>query len=272
MKKRLQNEYIVLSGASSGIGRELCKILVNEYGANVIGIGRNEEKMRSLQAELAGRFSYRLFDVSKKENWQSFADDLRGKGIEPLLLVNNAGAFPAFGRVLDLGSETVETIMQVNFFSAVYAVEAIAPLLTKDPKRAGIVNVCSSSALCPVVGTAAYSASKSAMKGFTEALRLEFSGKVFVSVLFPGTTATELFRNDGQTKDSALDKIAMKPQKMAKKIAKAIYRRKKRAVLGWDAKAMQFLATVAPVKGLALIAWVMKKSKSKVFKNVFYEE
>jgi short-subunit dehydrogenase len=269
MKQRFQNEYIVLSGASSGIGRELCKLLVQTYGANVIGIGRNEEKMLSLQAELGERFSFRLFDVAKKENWQSFAAELRLQGVQPLLIINNAGAFPSFGRVLDLGSETVETVMQVNFFSAVYAVETLAPLLKPDKRRAGIVNVCSSSALCPVVGTAAYSASKSAMKGYTDALRLELAGKARVSILYPGTTATELFRNDGQTKNSALDVVAMKPQKMAKKMARAIYRRKPRAVLGWDAKAMAFLAAIAPVKGLSLIAWVMKKSKSKVFKNVF---
>ena len=57
--------------------------------------------------------------------------------------------------------------------------------------------------------------------------------------------------------------------KMAKKMAKAIVKRKKRAVLGWDAKLMNFVAKVAPVKGLALIRWVMKVSKSKVFTNVF---
>ena len=59
---------------------------------------------------------------------------------------------------------------------------------------------------------------------------------------------------------------------MAAKIARVIVKRKKRAVVGWDAKAMNFTAKLMPVKGLALIAWVMKKSKSKVFRNVFPEE
>jgi hypothetical protein len=56
---------------------------------------------------------------------------------------------------------------------------------------------------------------------------------------------------------------------MAKKIARVIYKRKKRAILGWDAKLMNFISKIAPVKGPKLIAFVMKKSKSKVFKNVF---
>ena len=63
----------------------------------------------------------------------------------------------------------------------------------------------------------------------------------------------------------------MKPEKMAKKLARVIYKKRKRAVLGWDAKLMNLTAKIAPVRGLALIAWVMKKSKSKVFSNVFNE-
>ena len=132
-----------------------------------------------------------------------------------------------------------------------------------------MVNVCSSSALCPVVGTAAYSASKSALKGFTEALALEYRGRAFVGILFPGTTDTELFRNDEQTKDSVLQKFAISPEKMAKKLARKIYRKRRRAVVGADAKMMAFLTWLMPVKGPALISWVMKKSGSKVFKNVF---
>jgi short-subunit dehydrogenase len=133
----------------------------------------------------------------------------------------------------------------------------------------GIVNVCSSAALCPIVGTAAYSASKSAMKGYTEALAMEERGRRYVGIVYPGTTATELFRNDKNTENSALQKIAMKPEKMAKKLARVIYKKRKRSVLGWDAKLMNITAKIAPVRGLALIAWVMKKSGSKVFSNVF---
>ena len=50
MRKWLQNEHVVLTGASGGIGRELCKILVEAYGAKVIGVGRNEEKMQKFKA------------------------------------------------------------------------------------------------------------------------------------------------------------------------------------------------------------------------------
>ena len=148
-----------------------------------------------------------------------------------------------------------------------YGVETLMPLLGE---KGGIVNICSSSALCSVVGTSAYSASKSAMKGFTECLIMEERNR-YVGIIYPGTTSTELFRNDENTKNSALDIVAMKPQKMAKKILKKIAKRKKRAIVGWDAKAMNFTAKLAPVWGLKVICWVMRKSKSKVFERVFKE-
>ena len=133
--------------------------------------------------------------------------------------------------------------------------------------KGGIVNICSSGALCTVMGTSAYSASKAAMKSYTEALALEERER-YVGLIFPGTTSTELFRNDENTKNSALDLVAMSATKMARKILKKIDKKRKRAVVGWDAKAMNFTAKLAPVWGLRVICWVMRASKSKVFERV----
>lgn len=270
MKNWLENKLIVLSGASGGIGRELCKIFINTYGARVLGVGRREEKMASLLDELGDKkdnFSYRLFDVSKKENWAALVKQLKESGQTPTLLINNAGTFPIFARTIEIGTDTIERVMQVNYFSAVYACDRMLSAFSD----LAVVNVCSSSALCSVVGTAAYSASKKAMQGYTEALQMEEKGR-YVGIVYPGTTATELFRNDENTQNSALDKVAMPAEKMAKKIAGVIVKRKKRAVVGWDAKGMNLAAKLMPVKGLALIAWVMEKSKSKVFKKVFKQD
>ncbi len=273
MKNWLKDKCVILSGASGGIGRELTKILVRKYGARVMGIGRSEEKMLSLKTELAentDKFSYHIFDVSDAAAWQSFAESLREKGVAPILLINNAGVFPKFGKTLQTETEAFERVVKINYLSVVYAVKAIAPLLAGEGKeKAGIVNIASSAALCSLAGTAAYTASKSALKGYTEVLQAEEKGRICVGIVYPGTTATELFRDDDNTKNSALDKIAMPAEKMAKKIARKILRRKKRAVLGWDAKLMNFTAKLMPVKGPALICRVMRASKSKVFTEVF---
>ncbi len=275
MRNWLNGKNVVLTGASSGIGRALTKLLIVKYGANVLGIGRNESKMLSLQEELgenAKYFSYRLFDVSEKENWESFATSLTAAGKDVHLLINNAGIFPPFSKAEDLSTETVEKIMKVNFLATVYAMNAISPLLKGDKKdKPAIVNISSSAALCAIVGTSAYSASKAALKGYTEALLLDELGKKYIGIIYPGTTATDLFAADENTKNSALDVIAMPAEKMARKIAKKILKKRKRAVVGWDAKLMNLTAKLMPVTGLRIIRWVMKKSGSKVFVNVFKE-
>ncbi len=276
MKNWLQDKYVILTGASSGIGRSLCKILIEKYHANVIGVGRREEKMLSLSQELgekAIKFSYLLFDVSEKTAWEDFGKWLGEKGIKPILLINNAGVFPSFKKALQTPFSTYEWIMKTNFYSVLYGVETCVPLLQGEGKcLPAIVNVSSSASLCTVAGTSGYSASKAALRSYTEALQMEEKGKMYVGLICPGTTATELFDRDENTKNSALDIIAMPAEKMAKKIARKIVKRKKRAVLGWDAKLMNWTAKLAPNKGLALISWVMKTSKSKVFKEVYTYE
>lgn len=276
MKNWLKDQYVILSGASSGIGKELTKILIFKYGANVIGIGRNEQKMFALQTELgeqANRFSYYLFDVGKREEWKNLREGLAKTQIAPVLLINNAGVFPPFQKLTDMQPAQIESVLQTNFYASVYSVEQLKDTLVGNGKMLpAVVNVSSSSALCTVVGAGAYSASKAALKAYTEALAMEEKGKLHVGVIYPGTTATELFNSDENTKNSALDIVAMPARKMAKKIARKIYRRKRRAVLGWDAKLMNLTAKCMPVCGLFLIRGVMKLSRSKVFKNVFKDK
>ena len=276
MKNWIFQQYVIVSGASSGIGKQLCRLFIEKYGANVIGIGRNEEKMRAFQQELGEnkqKFTYKLFDVSDKNGWNNLKEYLMEKDIRPVLLVNNAGMFIPFNKITKTPSQELDKVLSVNFRSVTYAVESISPLLQNNGKHLpAIVNVASSAALCTVVGTGAYSASKAALKAYTEALALEEKGKKYVGLMCPGTTATDLFRADENTQNSALDILAMPASKMAKKIARKILKKRRRAVLGWDAKMMSFTAKLMPMKGLFLIRWVMKISKSKVFINVFDEE
>lgn len=273
MRNWLKDSCVIITGASSGIGRELCKILIKNYGANVIGIGRREEKMHSLVKELgadADKFTYQLFDVSNAENWQSFRTFLQEKGLIPNILINNAGVFPTFKKAVDTPMDTYEWIMQTNFYSVLYAVKEIAPMLQGNGKSLpAIVNVSSSASLCTVAGTSGYSASKAALKSYTEALQLEEKGKMYVGLMCPGTTATELFHNDKKMETTPMHLIAMPAERMAKKIARKILRKKQRAVLGIDAKLMHWTAKIGGAKGLALISFVMKASKADAFSDVY---
>ncbi len=273
MRNWLKDKYVLLTGASGGIGRELTKRLILRYNAKVIGVGRSEEKLSALQASLgehAPSFTYLPLDISKRDSWELLRAHLLAQGISPVLLINNAGAFPPLQVGLEGSAAQIIACLQNNFLSAVYGVELLAPLLQSSGKYTpGIVNISSSAALCPVIGAKAYVASKYALKGYTESLQLEEKGKKYVGIFYPGTTATELFREDENVEKSAMRKIACSPQKMAKKIARTLYKRKKRAILGWDAKLMNLTAKIMPVKGPALICKIMKLSKSVAFDNVF---
>ena len=273
MTNWLKDNYVILTGAAGGIGKALTKILISTYGAKVIGIGRTECKLQALQTELgenAPSFSYFTFDVSVKENWTIFRAQLEEKNIQPVLLINNAGIFPAFKKALDSDEDVLTRVMQTNFYSAVYAIRALSPILVGVGKiKPAIYNISSSAALCSVVGTAAYSASKAALKGYSEALQLEERERLHVGVIFPGMTKTELFRDEKNMENSILDSFSVSAEKMGASIAKAIYQRKYHAVIGLDANLMNTVAKVAPANGLALVRWVMKSSKNKVFSQVF---
>lgn len=276
MKNWLQNGTVILTGASSGIGKELCKLLLERYSAKVIGVGRREEKMLSLIEELSEKakenFSYQLFDVGERSGWEKLKKTLDEQGVVPRLIINNAGVFPAFSKAKTQCGGEVEKTLRINFLSAVYAAECFLP--EGDGKEPfGILNISSSAALCPVAGTAAYSASKSALQGFTRALALEKKKGVYIGIAYPGTTATELFSgNEALTKSNLFERFAMRPKTMAEKIAKTALKKKRSAVLGIDAKLMNFLSKLAPVKGPALVCGIMRKFGGKYFNDLFKKD
>ena len=117
--------------------------------------------------------------------------------------------------------------MNINFYSCVYGVKTFLPvLLTQDDP--GIINVDSSAALMTLAGTSMYSSSKAALKGFTEALRVEFRGKCYVSLVCPGFTKTDIFRdqsNAGGKGQKVMDMISTDCDLMVKMIMFGIEQR-----------------------------------------------
>ena len=82
------NKTVILTGASSGIGKDIAERLVKEHGCRVIGIARNEERLLNFKNSLGDkgdRFTYYTFDVSVRENWESFAEIVKELGIKVLI-------------------------------------------------------------------------------------------------------------------------------------------------------------------------------------------
>lgn len=268
---------VIVSGASSGIGRGLVKRLIKDHCCNVIGIARNEGKIKTLIDELgdnAYRFSYYLFDVSKKENWENFAQDLTQKHIQPDILINNAGILPKFDKFAHYSLEDIENAMNINFYSCVYSMRCLLPIILKS-KSAGIINIASSAALCSLAGTSIYSASKAALKSLTDAIREEYRGRCYFGLVCPGFTKTDIFHNQAQTKsernEKALNLVSTSCEKMVDDVIKGVWKKKADMVFGIDAHLMSVGSKAIGVKVSQLSSIVIEKAKLEMFADVFTE-
>ncbi len=268
---QLQSSFVILSGASSGIGFEIAKILIENYNATVLGLARNEEKLFQTRKTLGESFIPFKMDVSIESEWQRLADFLSKTKLQCDVLINNAGVLPPFDKTINVSVEELSKTFQTNFFSCVYSAKHILPIL-KNSEKACFVNVSSSSSVCTVIGQSAYSASKSALKAWTETLILE-EKDCHVSLIIPGFCKTPIFDKFSlsQKDQKLLNLVSSKPQNMAKKIVKCIKKRKKIAVLGCDAKLMNFFYKLFPKTFPRLVAKILKKSKLKMFNSLFEE-
>ena len=271
-KNELKNKIFVVSGASSGLGRLIAEKLIGN-DCVVFGIGRSEEKFRKFKEESGEKsklFHAEIFDVTVKENWLKLAADIKESYGHIDGIINCAGVFPPFKKATGVSSEDAEKVMKTNFFSAVYAIETLF-CLTEGVKKPIIVNVSSSSALCSIVGTSAYSASKSALKAYSEILGEELRGKAYVATVMPGFARTDIFRSQNTSfeENKLLYKMSMPAEKMANKIFKGIEKGKRRMIFGFDAKLMNFFYKLMPKTTTKIICKILKKSELKLFEDIF---
>lgn len=277
----LYNKNVIISGASSGIGKEVSKILINKYNCHVLGVARTESKLQDFKTELednGNKFDYFSLDVGNKEGWQDLIKHMDLINFKPDILINNAGTMSPFESFERASEESCERIFRTNFLSITYAVKALLPILKKSSTPA-IINISSASALGCLPGVATYSASKSALKTFSEILHCELRGQVYVSTILPGFIKTNLFSSKDNNKDiieskdkKLINSISMKADKAARKIVRIIKRKKSRAIIGMDAKLINFMYKLTPQTSGRLIGSVMRASKLKTFENIYKKE
>ena len=271
-KLDLKNKKIVISGFSSGIGKEITKLLIEKYNCQIYGIARDENKVISFIKSLKNAdniYGYSLFDVSEESNWISLASTLTTSNFLPDVLINCAGILPKFSSFKNSEISDVERVLKVNFLSCVYSSKHFLPLLEKSG-FATIVNVSSSASLVTFAGISGYASSKSALKSFSLCISAELGKNGYVSCICPGFTNTDIFRNqDGSNKDFKLiKKLSTSPQKVAQKTVKAIIKKKKLKIIGYDAKLMNFFYRLMPHFTSKVITKILKKSGLKIFSDV----
>lgn len=267
----IHGKTVVITGASSGIGRSLTVQLVRKYNCKVIGIGQSEPKMRSIRDELKyerDAFSYFLFDVSDEREWENFARHINDNRIPVDILINNAGYMPIINKAIAYSDEQFQKCMDINFNAARYGVKYLLPIL-QDSITGGIVNVCSALSMTPMIGMSAYSASKAALKSYSESLIAELGRTMYIGYVCPGLVRTDIFRNQYFVSHSRLMKMASTDvDRMAKKIINRIVEQKERSVVGRFAKLVNFMDKFFPVLGIKFFELVIKHSKMKMFDSV----
>jgi short-subunit dehydrogenase len=191
-RREIQGSRAVVTGASSGIGREIARELARQ-GADLVVVARREQRLRQLADEIrtaGGRVELVAGDITDSATRQRALDVAQANfgGLD--ILVNNAGV-GAVGLLEHADPQRVRQIMEVNFFALVEMTRLALPLL-KLGTNPIVVNIGSVLGHRGVPFRSEYCASKFAVQGFSESIRAEFSAhKIDVLVVSPGATDTE---------------------------------------------------------------------------------
>ncbi len=183
----------LVTGASSGIGEATARRLASEPNAQLVLLARRAERLRRIADTLPVRCSTLALDLTDDDAPARVLEHLREHHRGRLaLLVNNAGASWR-GTFAEGGYENVRRTMELNFDAVVRLTEALLPLLRASAPSA-IVNVSSTAGRVARPGAGAYSASKFALAGWSDALYAEeLEHGVHVGLVLPGFIATEGF-------------------------------------------------------------------------------
>ena len=187
----LQSKIAIVTGASSGIGAEFSKILV-EAGTKVYGLARSEAKLEEIQDKLGDQFVPVPIDIT---NYTSIKTWVYSTFINetPDILVNNAG-IGIFRNVDELSIDDWHTMMNVNLSGVFYLTRLFVPLMKQNTNVCHIVNIASVAGLMGNPTISGYNATKFGLRGFSEALfkELRFDG-IKVTCFFPGSISTSFF-------------------------------------------------------------------------------
>lgn len=272
MSNKLNGKIVIITGASSGIGEAMARVYA-AMGAKVVLGARQADKLEALAKEIkaqGGEAAWCATDVTKVEDCEKLiktAVDTFG-GID--VLICNAGiSMRALFDDLDLS--VLHRLMDVNFWGTVYCTKFALPYLQKS--KGSLVGISSVAGIHGLPGRTGYSASKFAMTGFLETIRIENLKKgLHVMVACPGFTASNV-RFSALTADGSQqgatprkEEKMMSPEQVAHIVARGIAHRKRLCLMEGEGRATHFVKKFAPGLVDKLFYWVMSKEPDSPFK------
>ena len=247
--KNVQDKVTIVTGASSGIGRETA-LLFAAHGAKVVAAARSREKLLSLKKEIEAAGGYCSIvptDVARQDEVERLIQQTHQAFGRIDILINNAGQ-GLFKFLSDTSIEDFRKIMEVNFYGAVFAVKAALPIFLQQ-KSGLIVNVASVAGKRSFERMSAYCASKFALIGFTEVLHYELIDKGIRAVaICPPAIDTPFFDNAGyhNFRETHKGLPMLSPKEVAQEIFASTRRKKREVIISRRAKIINAIHALSP--------------------------
>lgn len=274
---QVEGRVVAVTGAASGIGRELARRLVAK-GADVALSDVDEtglEETARLAARPGARVTAQPLDVADRDAIEAWAGKVEADHGRVNGIVNNAGVGLA-ATVEGMSYEDFDWLTGINLLGVVNGTKAFLPRL-KHAGQGHVVNISSVFGLIGIPSQSAYNAAKFAVRGFTEALRVELDIEgcgVSATTVHPGGIKTNIARNariDPSVKDLGQDPsdagasmeglFITSPARAAKVIVRAVEQDKRRVLIGPDARAISLLSKLPPSMYQGIMARVARRRR-----------
>ncbi|GMM69179.1 SDR family oxidoreductase [Alteromonas sp. MTD1] len=234
-----QNQVILVTGASGGIGHAIAKAL-DEKGAHLILTGRNEVKLKQLQQSLKYQHTIVAADISHCEGREKLIHTCERLPVS--VLINNAGTT----HVGQFSDAPIESVVTTNLLSPMLLTQALLPLLEQRP-HAHIVNIGSAFGSIGFAAHSTYCATKFALKGWTEALHREYhNSNIRFHYVAPRATSTAINDERAVALNNALGNHVDTPDVVARALVKALEQNKARLSIGFAERFFAKLNAILP--------------------------
>src|SRR5213080_1383214 len=257
---KLDDCSVLITGASSGIGREFARQLA-KCARRIVLVARRSERLANLRDELLNQnpnldVHVRVVDLTDNAQIESLIDSLARDKVDVDLLINNAGLGDS-GPFATSDPIRNEQMALVNVMALTSLTRRLLPHMVAK-RRGGILNVSSSAGFLPIPGDAVYAATKAYVTSFSEALRAELRGKgVSVCALCPGPVHTEFQevakRPDAQP-DTGPEFVFVSAEQVVRDALAALEVDRPLVIPGFPMKLGMFLVRIPPMPILRLLS------------------